>query len=230
MKIKYYPEKVTEAFDDATFHITYCIKFIKKFLKKDILEVGAGCGSFTKIYKSKSYNSITLTEIDKNNLKSLKQKFYEKKFFITNKKINKIKRSFDSILYLHVLEHIKDDKKEIFYASKKLKKNGFLIFMVPAHQKMYSRLDKLVGHYRRYNIKFFKKNFYNLKLIKVHYLDSMGFILYFLNKIFFKDEAHPSKFKIFIWDKLFTPLSIIIDFITFYKFGKCILAIYKKSN
>lgn len=58
----------------------------------------------------------------------------------------------------------------------------------------------------------------------------MGFILYFLNKIFFKDENHPSKFKIFIWDKLFTPLSIIIDFITFYKFGKCILAIYKKSN
>ena len=103
MKIKYYPEKVTEVFDDATFHITYCIKFIKKFLKKDILEVGAGCGSFTKIYKSKSYNSITLTEIDKNNLKSLKQNFYEKKFFITNKKINKIKRSFDSIMYLHVL-------------------------------------------------------------------------------------------------------------------------------
>jgi hypothetical protein len=56
----------------------------------------------------------------------------------------------------------------------------------------------------------------------------MGYILYYLNKIFFKKENYPSKLKIFIWDKIFTPMSFIIDFITLYKFGKCILAIYKK--
>ena len=127
-----------------------------------------------------------------------------------------------------MLEHIKDDKKEIFEATKKLKKNGHLIFIVPAHQKMYSRLDKLVGHHRRYEINFFKKQFLLLKLLDLRFLDSMGYILYYLNKIFFKKEKYPSKLKIFIWDKIFTPLSFIIDFITLYKFGKCILVIYKK--
>ncbi len=48
-----YPEVVTEQFDDATFHIKYCLRFIKKYLKKNVLEVGAGCGSFTKIYYKK---------------------------------------------------------------------------------------------------------------------------------------------------------------------------------
>ena len=56
----------------------------------------------------------------------------------------------------------------------------------------------------------------------------MGYILYFLNKFFFKNETTPSKLKIFIWDKFFTPITIIIDFVLRYRFGKCILAVYKK--
>jgi ubiquinone/menaquinone biosynthesis C-methylase UbiE len=224
-----YPEIVTEHFDDATLHINYCLSFIKKYLGEEILEVGGGCGSFTKIYYDKKIKNLTITEVDKKNLNSLKKYFKKyKNIFITNKKINKINKKFDTIIYLHVLEHIKDDEKEIFEATKKLKKNGHLIFIVPAHPKMYSRLDKLVGHHRRYEINFFKKKFLLLKLLDLRFLDSMGYILYYLNKIFFKKEKYPSKLKIFIWDKIFTPLSFIIDFITQYKFGKCILAIYKK--
>ena len=224
-----YPEIVTEHFDDATLHINYCLSFIKKYLGEEILEVGGGCGSFTKIYYDKKIKNLTITEVDKKNLNSLKKHFKKyRNISITSKHINKIDKKFDTIIYLHVLEHIKNDKKEIFEATKKLKKNGHLIFIVPAHQKMYSRLDKLVGHHRRYEINFFKKQFLLLKLLDLRFLDSMGYILYYLNKIFFKKEKYPSKLKIFIWDKIFTPLSFIIDFITIYKFGKCILAIYKK--
>jgi len=225
-----YPEIVTEHFDDATLHINYCLSFIKKYLRGEILEVGGGCGSFTKIYYNKKIKNLTITEVDKKNLSSLKKYFKKyRNISITSKHINKIDKKFDTIIYLHVLEHIKNDKKEILEAKKKLKKNGYLIFIVPAHQKIYSRLDKLVGHHRRYEINFFKKKFKSLKLSDLRFLDSMGYILYYLNKIFFKKEKYPSKLKIFIWDKIFTPLSFIIDFITLYKFGKCILAIYKKS-
>ena len=224
-----YPEIVTEHFDDATLHINYCLSFIKKYLRGEILEVGGGCGSFTKIYYNKKIKNLTITEVDKKNLNSLKKYFKKyRNISTTSKHINKIDKKFDTIIYLHVLEHIKNDKKEILEATKKLKKNGHLVFIVPAHQKMYSRLDKLVGHHRRYEINFFKKQFLLLKLLDLRFLDSMGYILYYLNKIFFKKEKYPSKLKIFIWDKIFTPLSFIIDFITLYKFGKCILAIYKK--
>ena len=43
-----YPEIATERFDNANFHIKYCLSIIKKYIKGDILEVGAGCGSFTR--------------------------------------------------------------------------------------------------------------------------------------------------------------------------------------
>jgi len=224
-----YPKAVTERFDNANFHINYCLKFIKKYLKGDILEVGAGCGSFTKNYLNKSINSITLTELDKKNILDLKEKFKANaNIKILNKNIEDVNGKFDSIIYLHVLEHIKNDKKEILNATKRLNKNGFLVIMVPAHQKIYSNLDRAVGHFRRYEIEFFNKNFKSLEKINIKFLDTMGYFLYLFNKFFFKKEVYPSKFKIFIWDKIFTPLTIIVDFIFRYRFGKCILVIYKK--
>ena len=51
-----------------------------------------------------------------------------------------------------------------------------------------------------------------------------------LNKTFFKEETYPSNLKIFIWDKIFTPLTIVFDYLTRYKFGKNILCIYQKIN
>ena len=66
------------------------------------------------------------------------------------------------MLYFNVLEHIKDDKLEIQNALNKLNPGGHLIILVPAHQKIYSKLDKAVGHYKRYEINFFKENAYNL--------------------------------------------------------------------
>ena len=115
-----YPEIVTERFDNATFHIRYCLKFIKKYLKGNVLEIGAGCGSFTRNYINNNIDSITLTETDHKNVLDLKQNFKNKnRIKILQKKIHEIDGNFDVIMYLHVLEHIKDDNKEIELAFKK---------------------------------------------------------------------------------------------------------------
>ena len=127
------------------------------------------------------------------------------------------------------MEHIKNDKKEIKIALNKLNKGGSLIILVPAHQKLYTRFDREIGHFRRYNINFFKKNKpENARIQKLVYLDLAGYFLYFFNKFFFKKEIYPSLTKIILWDKIFVPITIILDFIFFYKFGKNILCIYKK--
>ncbi len=227
--MKTYPSEATERFDSANFHIKYCLHFLKKYLSGNILEVGAGCGSFTKNYYNKKIKEILLTELDNKNLISLKNKFKNfKNIKVTNNNIKDIKGKFQTILYFHVLEHIKDDRKELINARNKLKKNGHLIIIVPAGKKIYSNLDKAVGHYRRYEKKFFKRKLFNLLRVRLYFLDGLGYLLYFLNKLFFKEEVFPSKFKIFIWDKFFTPLTILFDFLTNYNFGKCILVIYKK--
>ena len=56
----------------------------------------------------------------------------------------------------------------------------------------------------------------------------MGYFLYYINKIFFKNETYPSAFKIFLWDKIFTPITMVLDRLLLYKFGKNILFVLKK--
>ena len=132
-------------------------------------------------------------------------------------------------MYLNVLEHIKDDIGEIEKAFSKLNKNGNLIILVPAHNELYSKFDEAIGHHRRYKVDFFSKvNIKNSKLQKLEYLDSTGYFLYYLNKMFFKEEVYPSKFKIFIWDKIFTPITFFIDWFLMYKFGKNVLFVLKR--
>mgnify|MGYP003989080129 CR=1 FL=1 len=152
-----YPETATEIFDNANFHIKYCLSIINKYIKGDVIEIGAGCGSFTRNYFRPDLKNIVLTEKDLNNIQSLKNNF--KKYTnikVMHTSINHVEGRFDSILYFHVLEHIENDLKEIEMAKKKLNVGGHLIIMVPAHQKIYGNLDKAVGHFRRYEKDFFK--------------------------------------------------------------------------
>ena len=225
-----YAGKELEIFDTAKVFQKYVYFLIKKYFKNKIFEVGAGIGSFTRNYND-SYKEIYLSDLDKNNYLVLKKKFSKKKNIkINNQKINKINKKFNTIIYLNVLEHIKKDKREINLAISKLNSGGHLIILVPAHQKLYSKFDKAIGHCKRYNINFFKNNmFKNASVEKLIYLDMVGYFLYFCNKIFFKEEIYPSKIKVFLWDKFFSPITIVLDFITNYKYGKNIICVYKKN-
>ena len=224
-----YPGKELEIFDKAVLWRKYIYFLVKKYIKNDLLEVGAGIGSFTKNYKNNLEN-ITLTELDKKNIKRLKKRFKGSKIKIKAKLTSKLNGKFNSILYMNVLEHIKNDKKEINISLNKLNKKGYLIILVPAHNELYTKFDKEIGHFRRYKVNFFKKlKFKNARIVKLQYLDCLGYFLYYLNKIFYKNEIYPSKTKIFIWDKFFTPLTFFFDWFLNYRFGKNVLCIIKKN-
>ena len=219
-----------DIFDNAKVWIKYVHFLNKKYYRNDFLEVGAGIGSFTDNYE-KNIKNIFLTEIDENNLNILKSKYKNNlNIKIIEKEVADIEEKFNTIAHFNVLEHIKEDKKEIYNCLNKINQNGYLVILVPAHNKLYSNLDKDVGHYRRYEKSFFEK--LDLKgnlIVELKYIDCLGYLLYYLNKIFFKNETYPSHFKIFVWDKIFTPITMIIDFLTFYKLGKNILCVIKKK-
>ena len=225
-----YPGAELDSFDKASIWRKYIFLNIKNYIKGLTLEVGAGIGSFTSNYKSLSSN-ITLSEIDTDNLNFIKEKFKSENFNFTSDYTKNINKKFDTIMYLNVLEHIEEDNKEVLDAFEKLNPNGYLIILVPAHNRLYSKFDKAVGHFRRYDIDFFKNiKIQKSKLIKLCFLDSAGYFLYYLNKVFFKEEVYPSKLKILIWDKIFTPLTFFLDKILMYKFGKNILYVIQRLD
>lgn len=217
-----------EYFDSSNNFRNYQLSLIKKYLiKRKIAEVGPGRGGFVKYYKKYS-KSLFLIEPDRKLFRILKQKYYNKKISVKNSKIQNIKNKFDTIMYFDVLEHIQNDLKEVLSAKKKLKKNGYLIFSVPAFQIFYNNFDKSVGHFKRYNKNDFNliSSKSNLKIEKIMYYDSFGLLLIILSKIFNVGNKNLEK-NIKFWN-FFIPLSKIIDLLTFNKFGKSLLCVFKK--
>ena len=109
----------------------------------------------------------------------MQKKFSQNKnISISDKRINEIDGKFNTIIYLNVLEHIQNDFDEINSALNKLNSDGHLIILVPAHQNLFSKFDEAIGHYRRYNINFFKLNkFKNAEIQELLFLDYKLFYL-----------------------------------------------------
>ena len=214
-------------FDSALNFRKYQISLITKFIKGKFLEVGAGKGGLIPFYKNLIKN-ITIIEPEKKLFKILKKNYSNKRFSIKNQTIKSVKKNYDTIIYYDVLEHIKNDLDEVKLASKKLNKNGYLIFSVPAYQTFYSSFDKSVGHFKRYN----KKDFIvlrkrtGLKIEKLDYYDSIGFLFLVLNKLFSLKQTNLEN-KVYLWN-LLMPISKLIDLLTFNKFGKSLLCVFKK--
>ena len=220
-----------EFFDAAKNWRRYQFENILKYINSSVLDVGPGTGNNIQYYKDKA-SQITLLEINKNLANSLKLKFDgDKKIIVLNTDIHSQEKKFDTILYMDVLEHIEDDEREINKALKQLNSGGNLIFFVPAYQFLYSNFDKAIGHIKRYNKKFFLsfKKDENITIIKLKYIDSIGFFIAVLNKLFNKDNKESISLGVKIWDKLIF-LSKIMDLIFLNKFGKSLFCIMKKNS
>lgn len=214
----------------------YYAKFIHEFLKNDVLEVGAGIGETTHSLCDGTQNSWVCVEPDVQLAKEIetkKEKGYLPSFIeIIPDTLDGIavNRKFDAILYIDVIEHIKNDAEELKRATQFLKPNGHLIILVPAHNYLFSEFDKSIGHYRRYNKEMLAKAVpKELQKVDLRYLDSMGLWASLANKWFLKQE-YPELKQIKFWDNYIIPVSKIIDAITFYAMGKTVVGVWKNTQ
>ena len=230
-----YPGQELAFFEKAVNWKTYFSSFIKPFIGNTVLEVGSGIGATTRLLYDGSAKTWTLLEPDEEMNKILQRKKESQSQFanciIRSETVFQLSPSekFDTIIYIDVLEHIQDDKKEMEKAAALLQQNGYLIILSPAYNFLFSPFDKAIGHYRRYTSTTLKGAMpAKLKLTRLKYLDSVGFFASLANKSFLKQD-YPSEKQIQTWDKLMIPVSKWMDKIFFHSFGKSILGIWRKE-
>lgn len=177
----------------------------------NILDFGSGDGYFAKnIQRQIKKDVICLEPAD--NL----QKYYNTKP-LSN--LNEIEdNSIDFIYSLNVLEHIEDDKAIINEFYRILKSDGCVFLYLPAFDCLYSSMDKLVGHYRRYSksdlARLFDKNKWEGYS---QYVDFTGYFITLLFKFIGNKNGTISPLSIKIFDKVIFPISLFLDKITFGK-------------
>lgn len=138
--------------------------------------------------------------------------------------------AFDTILYLDVLEHIAADRAELADAARLLAPGGSLVVLAPAHPFLFTLFDAAIGHHRRYTRASMRAlDPPGCRLETLAMLDSAGFFASLANRLVLS-TALPTPRQIAVWDKCLIPVSRLADSTTRHRFGKSILAVWRRAD
>jgi ubiquinone/menaquinone biosynthesis C-methylase UbiE len=157
-------------------------ELIAPFLQGKVLEIGGGIGNFTADLARVAESVVSLepnaychTQLaDK--VKSLANVTV---YNITAEDLDhKVAADYraDTAVCMNVLEHLKDDEAAVKTFSRRLKRGGRLVLLIPAVPWAFGEVDRRLGHYRRYSKTSVRALMQKtgLTLVKLRYFNFIG--------------------------------------------------------
>ena len=219
-----------EIFEKAHNWKAYLRRSMQPYLTGSVLEVGAGLGANTRQFACLNFDRWTCLEPDLALLRQIQPGgllLDRHETILGDIQALDPARHFDAILYVDVLEHIKDDAGELIRASRHLSPGGVLIVLSPAHPWLFTPFDRAIGHYRRYT----KESLQavappDLQQEKLVYLDSAGLLASLGNRLLL-DSSMPTAAQIKAWDSVLGPCSRWLDPLLGGMVGKSALGVWR---
>jgi len=124
------------------------------YLGEHPLEVGSGRGDFAAIWLDLGVQELTVSEVDATDVSQLRGRFggdvrvHVERLDITEPP--SLPSQFSSVVFVNVLEHLKDDVGAVNSARHFVRRGGSVVAFVPAHPLAMSVYDHDIGHWRRY--------------------------------------------------------------------------------
>ena len=228
----HYPGKDLEAMSFAVNYHRWIIDEFGPYLGETVAEIGAGIGSVSKLLLGKPIKRLFAFEPSRNLYPLLAEELRQEE---RAKAVNDFfspqyaQESFDSVVYINVLEHIQDDRTELANAIGVLRPNGHVLLFVPALAWLYSDFDKQMGHFRRYAKKDLSclVRHVGFTLVKARYFDLAGVIPWYINFVLLRNSI--SSGSVSLYDKLVVPMIRLIESAVPPPIGKNVLLIGKKA-
>lgn len=226
-----------DIFADAVRWKSHFCRQLRPFIRGNVLEVGAGIGGTTRVLRAGTEASWTCLEPDRGMAARLADAIRGgndhpgSPMQVVAGSVQELspEAKFDTILYIDVLEHIRDDHQELKDASARLADEGHIIVLAPAHQWLYSPFDKAIGHYRRYSRRTLRDAAPpELRVVRLRYLDSVGLLASLANRLLLRSSM-PTRRQIAVWDGMMIPVSRVMDPAVGYGLGKSVLAIWRRD-
>jgi SAM-dependent methyltransferase len=127
------------------------------FVRGEVVEVGAGIGTFSQRLLEAGAQRLLLVEPAPACAAALRARFASDprvevagEVLPGSPALRARAGRADFVLCQNVLEHIADDAAAIAAMGAALRPGGHLSVLVPAHPRLYNRLDRRFGHERRY--------------------------------------------------------------------------------
>lgn len=220
-----------ELFAEAKRWKAYFASSIARWVRGDVLEVGAGIGTNTHQLYGRAVESWVCLEPDAALAAQAEAAVaslpHASVLVGTTESAAASLGRYDTLLYIDVLEHIDEDRAELARAAELLRPGGHLIVLCPAHQSLYSELDRAVGHFRRYDARSLAAcGPASLVQEQLFYLDSVGMLASLANRALLK-SSQPSLGQIKVWDRVMVPLSRVLDTCTGRRLGKSVIGVWR---
>lgn len=231
-----YPGTELEVFARAANWKGYWSSLLRPYLGRRILDVGAGLGATIDLLRAPAQERWLALEPDPALALRLGEKAQRAEagggFEVRVSTTAELDAAelFDTILYIDVLEHIREDGAELRRAAAHLEPGGRLIVLAPAHMWLFSPFDAAIGHERRYTRASLRAAApATLACETLIYLDSVGMLANLTNRILWRSPM-PSPGQIRLWDRRMVPVSRVLDPLTGYNLGKTIVGIWRRPE
>lgn len=227
-----------DSMDLAVNYHNWILDIFRPFVGRNIVEVGAGTGSFSKLLLGTNPERLTLIE-PSDMFEKLKgeidPEIYEAKVdfvngvfgdFVTTKSAD---FKPDTIVYINVLEHVEDDAAELQLMNETLGENGKICIFVPAVPFLLSDFDRQIGHFRRYSRRELVKKCEHagFKVLIARGFDFPG-ILPWLVKYRLMRSLSIEQSMVKLYDRLFVPSIRVIEDVVKPPIGKNLILVAEK--
>lgn len=210
---------MSSAMKDAHNYHRYLCSLILPHLGRRVLEIGPGYGQYTEAFVNESREVYAL-DIDAKCVAHLQRALPQVKAVEGNLDSDECLESFqdirfDTVIALNVLEHIADDVAALKRLNSVTIAGGELLLLVPAHIRLYGQMDRLAGHYRRYNKQMLGKVLREagFRVVEMKYINPVGGMGWYLNSKFYKPASLSTQAvnsQILFFDKYVLPLSRLL--------------------
>jgi SAM-dependent methyltransferase len=217
------------ALSEAKNYRAALLREFSEFLRGNVLEVGAGIGQLTEeLLKNPAITKLVSVEPDPKFCGKLSATFPA--HLVVQGTIDDLKgdESWNAILNVNVLEHIKDDERELaIYRQKLAREKGALCLLVPARPEIYAPIDKDFGHFRRYTKMELRQKLEDagFQILKLRYYNFAGYFAWWLNFCVLKKRGFDSQAVRFFDRVIFPPVHAIESQICPPPVGQSLLAI-----
>jgi len=204
-KIQYKGLSTLEILEGANNYNDWIASEILRGAKTPMIEIGSGIGNLSE--KFMSLKPLTLSDNDKGLVKILQERFLDtgvrSLYLDIEREIDSsLNNQFHSVVAVNVLEHVKNDKRALRNISALLKKGGTIRLLVPAKQFAYTRLDKDLGHYRRYEKDALEQHLIDagFKINDIYFFNIVGLISWIVRDKVEKKNIHLKPYQIALFD------------------------------
>jgi SAM-dependent methyltransferase len=226
---------MSPAIQDAHNYTRWVLEVFAPYMGPRLLEVGTGYGNYRRYMRGvTAYTSI---DVDEAALRRAEAEAADGRYVLGDVASPEFSQwiapgTMDAVLCVNVLEHVADESQALRNMYDALAPGGHLMLYVPAFMALYSDLDRLAGHLRRYTRDTMRRRVAPLggRIVRLEYFNPIGGLGWWVNKFRHVPDLSEAAVnrQIQIFDRYVVPLSRAANHLTRTFFGQSLVCVVSK--